>query len=72
MADKIRAHFSSDGRSMNQPIKNFQEASSPGSAQAAKPRSTRRFVLTAIVILLVVAGIVWWTKQAPPPEPGCC
>jgi membrane fusion protein, multidrug efflux system len=55
---------------MNQPIKNFQEASSPGSAQAAKPRSTRRFVLTAIVILLVVAGIVWWTKQAPPPEPG--
>jgi membrane fusion protein, multidrug efflux system len=55
---------------MNQPIKNFQEASSPGSAQTAKPRSTRRFVLTAIVILLVVAGIVWWTKQAPPPEPG--
>jgi membrane fusion protein, multidrug efflux system len=55
---------------MNQPIKNFQEAPSLGSAQAAKPRSARRFVLTAIVILLVVAGIVWWTKQAPPPEPG--
>jgi multidrug efflux system membrane fusion protein len=55
---------------MNQPIKNLQEAPSPGSTQTAKPRSARRFVLTSIVILLVVAGIVWWTKQAPPPEPG--
>ncbi|HET7888573.1 MAG TPA: MdtA/MuxA family multidrug efflux RND transporter periplasmic adaptor subunit [Bradyrhizobium sp.] len=54
---------------MNQPIKNFEEAPSLGSAQTAKPRPVRRFVLTSIVILLVVGGIVWWTKQAtPPPE----
>jgi multidrug efflux system membrane fusion protein len=55
---------------MNQPIKNFEEVPSLGSAQAAKPRSGRRVVLTFVVILLVVAGIVWWTKQAAPPEPA--
>jgi multidrug efflux system membrane fusion protein len=52
---------------MDQPIKNFQKAPSIGPAQAAKPRSGRRFVLTAIVILLIVGGVVWWTKQAAPP-----
>ena len=53
---------------MDQPIKHFQKAPSIGPAQAAKPRSGRRFVLTAIVILLVVGGVVWWTKQAAPPQ----
>ena len=55
---------------MDQPIKNFQKAPSIGPAQAAKPRSGRRFVLTAIVILLIVGGVVWWTKQAAPPQQG--
>ena len=53
---------------MDQPIKNFQKAPSIGPAQAAKPRSGRRFVLTTIVILLIVGGVVWWTKQAAPPQ----
>jgi multidrug efflux system membrane fusion protein len=52
---------------MDQPIKNFQKTPSIGPAQAAKPRSGRRFVLTSIVILLIVGGVVWWTKQATPP-----
>jgi membrane fusion protein, multidrug efflux system len=55
---------------MDQPIKNFQKAPSIGPAQAAKPRSGRRFVLTAIVILLIVGGVVWWTKRAAPPQPA--
>jgi membrane fusion protein, multidrug efflux system len=55
---------------MNQPVKNFQEASSIGPAQTTKSRSGRRVVLWAILLLLVVGGVVWWTKQAPPPEPG--
>lgn len=53
---------------MDQPIKNFQKAPSIGPAQAAKPRSGRRFVLTSIVILLIVGGVVWWTKHAAPPQ----
>jgi membrane fusion protein, multidrug efflux system len=53
---------------MDQPIKNFKKAPSIGPAQAAKPRSGRRFVLTFIVILLIVGGVVWWTKQAAPPQ----
>src|SRR3984885_1937838 len=53
---------------MDQPIKNFQKAPPIGPAQTAKPRSGRRFVLTAIVILLIVGGVVWWTKQAAPPQ----
>ena len=53
---------------MNQPIKNLHEAPSIGAAQAAKPRSRGRFVLTVILILLVVAGIIWWTRQGPAPE----
>src|SRR5579871_947577 len=55
---------------MDQPIKNFQKTPSIGPAQATKPPSRGRFVLTIILILLVVAGIVWWTKQAPQPEQG--
>ena len=53
---------------MDQPIKNFQKAPSIGPAQAAKPRSGRRFVLTSIVILLIVGGVVWWTKHSAPPK----
>lgn len=53
---------------MDQPTKNFQKAPSIGPAQAAKPRSGRRFVLTSIVILLIVGGVVWWTKHAAPPQ----
>jgi membrane fusion protein, multidrug efflux system len=53
---------------MDQPIKNFKKAPSIGPAQAAKPRSGRRLVLTFIVILLIVGGVVWWTKQAAPPQ----
>jgi multidrug efflux system membrane fusion protein len=53
---------------MDQPIKNFQKAPSIGPAQATKPRSGGRFVLTFIVILLIVGGIVWWTRQATPPQ----
>ena len=52
---------------MDQPIKNFQKTPSIDPAQAAKPRSGRRFVLTSIVILLIVGGVVWWTKRAAPP-----
>jgi membrane fusion protein, multidrug efflux system len=55
---------------MDQPIKNFQQTPSIGPAQATKPRSRWRFVLTIILIVLVVAGIVWWTRQGAAPQPG--
>ncbi len=54
---------------MDQPIKNFQEAHPVGPAQAARPRSRGRSILTSILILLVVGGIVWWTKHATAPQP---
>lgn len=55
---------------MNQPIKNFQEAPAPGPAQATKPRSGRRFVLTSFIVLLLVGGVVWWTRQGTAPQHG--
>jgi multidrug efflux system membrane fusion protein len=55
---------------MNQPIKNFQEAPATDPAQAAKPRSGRRFVLTSIIVLLLVGGVVWWTRQGTAPQHG--
>jgi multidrug efflux system membrane fusion protein len=53
---------------MNQPIKTLKEAPPIGPAQIAKPRSSRRLVLTSILILLVLAGIVWWTRQGGTPQ----
>jgi multidrug efflux system membrane fusion protein len=53
---------------MNQPIKSLKEAPSIGPSQLAKPRSSRRLILTSILALLVVAGIVWWTRQGTAPQ----
>ena len=55
---------------MDQPIKNYQKSPSIGPAQATKPRSRGRFILTVILILLVVGGVIWWTRHGPAPQPG--
>jgi multidrug efflux system membrane fusion protein len=55
---------------MDQPIKNYQKSPLIGPAQATKPRSRGRFILTVILILLVVGGVIWWTRHAPAPQPG--
>ena len=55
---------------MDQPIKNYKQSPSIGPAQAAKPRSRARFVLTVILILLVVGGVIWWTRPITAPQPG--
>ena len=55
---------------MDQPIKNYQKSPSIGPAQATKPRSRGRFILTVILILLVVGGVIWWTRHSPAPQPG--
>jgi multidrug efflux system membrane fusion protein len=55
---------------MDQPIKNYQKSPSIGPAQATKPRSRGRFILTVILIPLVVGGVIWWTRHSPAPQPG--
>jgi membrane fusion protein, multidrug efflux system len=63
-----RGYYPTDGRFMNQPIKNLKEAPSIGPSQIAKPRSGRRFVLTSILLLLFLAAVVWWTRQGSAPQ----
>jgi multidrug efflux system membrane fusion protein len=55
---------------MDQPIKNLQKAPPIGPAQASKPRSRVRPILTTLLILAVVGGVIWWTRQGTAPQPG--
>jgi membrane fusion protein, multidrug efflux system len=55
---------------MDQPIKNFRQSPPIGPAQATRPRSRARFILTVILILLVVGGIIWWTRHGAAPQPA--
>src|SRR5581483_11114211 len=60
----------SDGRLMDQPIKNFPDGSTIGPSQGARPRSSRRLIVISLLVLAVVAGIVWWTRQGTAPTHG--
>jgi membrane fusion protein, multidrug efflux system len=55
---------------MDQPIKNLKQAPPIGPAQATKPRSRGRFILTTVLLLAVVGGVIWWTRQGTAPQPG--
>src|SRR5947209_15246908 len=64
-----RPPIPSDGRFMNQPIKNLQDASSSDLSQSAKPRSGRRWTVWACIIaVLLIAGLVWWNRQGAAPQ----